>query len=308
MKPSLLALFIPSALVFFCACSAEERPAPSEEVTELSVTLPQEFKTTLGPSIDGTRKVYWSNGDRLALNGVASHPLSGIAEAASSANFTFPGVINAPYRILYPSSFWKDETTITLPLVQNYCAGSFAVDTEPLAGYMGTASGKPALSHLCGVVQLSVRKDPGMGAVSLAGVRISGNHGEQMCGDFSIDYTVPSLTAAGGADAVELTVGEELSASDALDLFIVVPALTFEEGFTVVLQDGAHRTMTKVRSSAVTFSAGSIVKMAPFSFVPSAVATELEIADIREEVLSPDGYNITGRVREIGRASCRERE
>lgn len=296
MKPSLLALFMPSALVFFCTCSAEERPAPSEEVTELSVTLPQEFKTTLGPSIDGTRKVYWSNGDRLALNGVASHPLSGIADAASSANFTFPGVINAPYRILYPSSFWKDETTITLPSVQNYCAGSFAVDTEPLAGYMGTASGKPALSHLCGVVQLSVRKDPGMGAVSLAGVRISGNHGEQMCGDFSIDYTVPSLTAAGGADAVELTVGEELSASDALDLFIVVPALSFEEGFTVVLTDNAHRTMTKVRSSAVTFSAGSIVKMAPFSFVPSAVATELEIADIREEVLAPDGYNITGRV------------
>ena len=78
----------------------------NEGQTVLTIGLPDSgMKTALGEAVDGKRKVYWSNGDQVSLNGVASEALSGLGEEAASANFTFPGVINPPFNLLYPASF-----------------------------------------------------------------------------------------------------------------------------------------------------------------------------------------------------------
>ena len=126
-------------------------------------------------------------------------------------------------------------------------------------------------------------------------VKFKGNSGEQVCGDFTIDYSAGTLTAAGEGAVMTLNVNQAIGASP-IDLYLVVPARTYSDGFTIELEDNLHRKMTKVKDSATTLEAGKLVKMTEFSFVPSPIASSLTIDELTEEVLAPDGYNINGRV------------
>ncbi|MCR5560235.1 MAG: calcineurin-like phosphoesterase family protein [Bacteroidales bacterium] len=292
------------ALAAPVSCNRIENRIPESEVTVLEIAAPGPVsRTVLGPSVNDKRSVYWTDGDCLSLNGTASNPLTGVAAEQASATFTFPGVISAPYRILYPASFFNNSTTVTLPSTQEYVAGSFAPDTAPLAGYSESGSGSISLGHLESIIHLAVKKDAGVSASNLVSVRFTGNAGEQVCGDFTINYETPSLTGAAEAGVgreLTLEIGQPLSESTALDLFLVVPAGEYASGFTVVLEDAMHRTMTKVKDDAITLQAGKLKKMTAFNFVPSALASPITIEDITEEVLVPDGYNVTGRVVDTG--------
>lgn len=289
-----------AACVLAAACDQKEQDIleAGTEYTTFSVSLDDETKTSLGESVDGTRSVYWSNGDRISLNGTASDALSGVGPGEKSATFTVPGIIDPPFNVLYPADIWKNASTITLPAVQSYEEGTFASGAEPLAGYSADGSAI-TIGHLCSIIMLKVKKDAGVTASSLVRVTFQGNAAEQVSGDFTIDYEGSTLSGASSADedkSVSLTLSEPLSESSALELFLVVPATAYTDGFTVVLEDDMHRTMTKTRSSAKTMEAGKLVKMSEFSFVPSPVSTELGIDDITEDVVVPDGYNVTGRV------------
>ena len=289
-------------LFLSAACNREEQDMTESEATGqtvLTVALPSGVtRTHLGATVDNKRKVYWSNDDQICLNGTASSALSGLDEEASSAVFTFAGVLNTPYKLLYPASFYKDANTITLPATQTYAADGFATNTEPLAGYVASAGGSIELNHLCAIVQLSVKASPNVAVGQLASVTFSGKNEEQVCGDFTIDYEHATLTPAGSGSGTELTlsVGQSLSTSTALDLYFIVPAGLYSNGFSVVLKDDANRTMTKAKSSSATLAVGKLTKLTQFEFIPSSVPTELTIDDVEMEVLVPDDYNITGRV------------
>ena len=284
------------ALAMAAACNKTEL-REQEETFSITVGLSETgVKTTMGASNEGKRKVYWSDGDRLALNGSASDALTGLAPETASASFTFHGSFSSPYKLLYPASFYKDATTITLPATQSWVDGTVAPDTAPLACQVLTPEGSASIQHLCAIVYLRVRKNAGVSASRLVSVKFSGNADEQVCGDFTIDYATPSLTPAGTGSEVAVTLNESLSESEDLDIFIVVPATTYASGFSVTMEDEFHRTMTKTKPSGTLLEAGKMAKMSAFEFVPSALATEFTIEDVEEEVLPLDGYNVTGRV------------
>ena len=288
--------------VFAAACT---RPALEEEPASklvLHISLPGNSlsKTTLGTSVNNARKVYWSNGDQLALNGTASEPLSNVAPESKDASFSFPGTPETPYRLLYPASFYKDESTVTLPATQAYAAGTFATDTEPLSGY-GTSGTEVTMAHLCAIVKLSVKKDAKVSGSSLASVTFQGNDGEQLTGDFTIDYQAATLTGVSSADAdkiLTMNLNQALSESDATEVFLVVPARTYASGFKVVMTDNQGRSMTKVKNGSAALAKGQLARMTEFTFVPSPDYTEFDIAEITEELLPPSGYNLTGWVRD----------
>jgi len=286
-----------AAVMVSCSKNQEQEPA---QVTVLEVSTAQETKTHMGPSSAGTRPVYWSNGDQLALNGTASTPLDGVGENATSANFSFPGVLNTPYRLLYPASFTTEEhpETITLPATQDWVAGGIATNTLPLVGYMEEGS-SITLSHLSTILHLQIKKDAGVSDSKLASVTFTGLADEQVSGSFTLNYATATLTgtsAPGEGRSVTVNPNQPLNGDTALDVFIVVPAGTYENGFKVVMTDQYNRVMTKQKSSSITLNPGKQVNMTEFTFVPSALATEFTIQDVIEEVLAPDGYNITGRV------------
>ena len=98
-----------------CQMAQPEEPKAGELILEIG--LPSASKTYMGPSAEGKRPLYWSNGDKLALNGVYSEALSGIAEGSSTAKFRFEGDFTAPYNVLYPHYFYSTESQIELPQV-----------------------------------------------------------------------------------------------------------------------------------------------------------------------------------------------
>lgn len=292
-----------AAVAGFSGCSGIhfESVHHPEVITFIEVSTPDSTitKTSLGSLSEGKRHVYWSDGDKLSADGLASNALTGLAPQTRSAVFSFGGSLTAPYDLLYPASFWTDAGTITLPSTQNYSSGSFATNTLPMACRVTSGEEIPSMSHLCAILKLSLLKDAGVSASSISKITFTGGDGEQVCGLFDIDYSTPSISGAAASPAgrtLTLNVGEPLSESDALELFLVVPAQTYTKGFSVTIEDEFSRTMTKRRTPSTTLTAGRLIPMASFTFVPSALASEFTIEDITEDVLVPDDYTVTGRV------------
>ncbi len=282
-----------AALSLLVSCRREEMP--EEQPTVITVSL-QQTKTVLGAQVGTKRPVYWSDGDCLTLNGAASEPLTDLAPQTATARFHFNGSFTAPYNLLYPASLYKDATHVTLPSAQTWAADG--VVAVPLSGVASSISGEgtTALSHLCAILQLRIKRSASVDAANLIAVRFRGNAGEQVCGDFAIDYASASLTPAGEGAEITMSLNQPLSVSESLDLFLVVPAGTYSSGFTVVLEDASHRTMTLKKASAFTFEKGQLARSAETAFVPSALAGSLTLEDVDVESMGLDGYNVTGRV------------
>lgn len=280
------------AILLVYGCTREEFTEQAES-TVLTVSLQDTrvTRTAMGESSSGKRKVYWTDGDAIALNGTASNPLSGLEPNAATAEFVFPGIINPPYELLYPASFYKDPSTITLPATQQYAEGTFAPGTAPLAGKVSVAQDHITIDHLCGILQLSVK-----GSAVISEARLKGSNGEQLCGDFSIDYAAPALTPNGNGDEITLNIGESIPSAGTLDLYFIIPEGDYTKGFTVSIKDSGNRTMTLRRDKPITFEKGKLIKMTAFNFDPFEGTRTLEIDDIIEEVIEPDGYNVKGRV------------
>ncbi len=277
-------------------CEEKEEMQPSEGRTVLTVGLP-DSKTYLGASEDGKRKVYWASGDRIAANGVASDPLEGIPADALSAEFTFPGILNLPYNILYPASAYADATHVTLPSEQTYVAGSYDPAAALLAGTVATAGESLKVAHLSALVRIAV-KSAGSTPVTLASVTFQGKGGEQVSGSFTIDYSTPAINGASSDEAdksLTMTVNQPLSSTEPLELFFAVPAGLYNSGFRFVLTDSEGHPMQKSKSTATTLTAGKLSKLPEFVFEPMT-SSEFSLPDVEEEVLVPDAYNVTGRV------------
>ena len=293
-----------AATVLLASCQKEFQTPEiviSKGVTTLEVGLP-DTKTYLGDAVEGTHKVYWSNDDQIAVNGEPSVALSGLPDNASSAVFTFNAVLTPPYNILYPSSIYTDATHVTLPSVQTYEAGGFDDGMFPMAGY--SASGASIqLRHLCAIVKISVKRETAEHAEARSGevdtdkivsVRFSGNNSEKVSGVFELDYSSPALTAASGTGddlVVSVAKRQSTSTSTAIDYYLVVPARTYSNGFTVTVKDANGHIMTKSKGSSWTPEAGKLYNMTAFEFVPAGTDTGIEIASAEDLIAFARAYN-----------------
>ena len=224
--------FLPlAAIVLLAGCNKEvaieEIPQPEVAKTVLEVSIAPSTKTVMDPNneTDG-HKVYWSNGDQIAVNGTASEALSGLSGNEQSASFSFSSVLSTPYNILYPASIYKDDTHVTLPAVQAYKADGFADGMFPMAGCSADGSNL-SISHLCAIVKIQVKRAVGGDEENIASVRFKGRNGEQVSGEFEINYSTPALTPAAGTGAdLEVRVVKSLATSttDAVVYFLVFTA------------------------------------------------------------------------------------
>ncbi len=284
----------PLSLIVACQQMTQPEQEPQDRGTVVEV-VPTATKTSLGEISQGKRPLYWENGDQLALNGVASNPLEGVDPESSSAIFTFDGSFSSPYKMLYPASLFLDASHVTFPAIQTWAAD--AVVAVPLAAEASSLDGVISLGHLASILHVRVKKNADISAANLVSVVFKGNADEQVCGDFEIDYSTATLTPAGDGDQLTLEVDQPLSESTDLDMYMIVPSGTYSNGFTVVLEDALHRTMTK-KTGAITMEKGQIKRGASFEFTPSALCSEFifDSDEIEEEVIAPATYNVTGRV------------
>ena len=283
------------AVVMFAGCTTDmtnDVVAPVGGGTTVTVGI-ADTKTYLGELVDGARKVYWHNGDQIAINGVASTAIT-LNDEKTSAVFEFDAELTHPYSVLYPASMYKDAQTITLPAVQNGATNNFAKDVAPMASYQA-AEGTVQMHHLAGVIRLQVTlpADSKHTHHPLNKVETKGNAGEQVSGDFAIDYEAVTLTATSTADAdkvVTTNAHKTLAAGETDDVFIVVPAREYPQGITVRLIDDAGHYMD-IASKAMTIEAGEIKAMPVVEFKPTGTLVGVEISSAEELIAFANAYN-----------------
>ncbi len=278
-------VMVASLLVAGCAKENLVEPVePQSGVTVLTADVAAATKTVLQDDV----KVLWTNGDKINVNGVESAALE-LEEAAPSATFTFDGLLETPYKAVFPASIYKDETTVTLPAYQTYKEGSFSASASPMAAVSETSSLK--FSHLCSVIKLTV--NAGAEHSSIAYVDFYGKGGEQVSGDFSIDYQKLSLSAASTADAdkkIRYQVSKTLS-QEPFVMYLVVPAQEYVEGYTIKVLDSEGHYMEKSKASGVALEAGKIYAMPEFDFVPTGTDLDVEIASAQDLINFATAYN-----------------
>ena len=111
-------------------------------------------------------------------------------------------------------------------------------------------------------------------------VEFWGNDDEQVSGDFLIDYNAVTLTPNGDkADDKKLAtrVVGTLTTDAISDVFVVVPAQEYKNGFTVRIINSTGNYMDKKKSSGVSIANGEILKMPEMEFIPTGTIINVEL-------------------------------
>ena len=279
---SYIALVAVLLLAYGCESAECEMALPKQTTNSITIGLNQ-TKTSLGASENGTRSISWSSGDCIVANGETSSEAGLDAENSSVATFDFNSELVYPLNILYPASFYKDASTITLPAIQEAAVASFATNTLPMATRAESVGSSIKLGHLAGVIHLQLKAEKGAKPTRNNDVRkieFTGNDGEQVSGDFIIDYNTVTLAPSGGAIAdktVATRVKGTLTVDTVTDIFVVVPAQEYKNGFTVRIINSTGNYMDKKKSSGVTIANGEILKMQEMEFSPTGTMVNVEL-------------------------------
>ena len=178
MKKFLLVLA--TAALSFVACQTD----PSTEVVGgngVAVTLTvsiSDTRTVLGDKgADGIYPLYWSEGDKIVVNGNESEAAVISTEDSSTAVFKFTdALLTYPYKITYPycESTSASVSKVYFPAEQNYVEGSFSEGSAPMCGYIAEKGDKVELKHLSGLLRFPVKA--GSEGVVLSKVVITSNN------------------------------------------------------------------------------------------------------------------------------------
>ena len=273
------------AVILLSGCVKENivEPAASTGVTVLTADV--QTKTVLQDDIS----TLWTNGDAICVNGVSSESLS-LNEPSAKASFIFKGILNSPYKAVFPADIYKDSETVCLPDVQVYKYGTFAESAAPLAAYEEAGSSLH-FSNLCSVIKLNVRIPVGSAHNEIAYVEFYGTNSEQVSGDFTIDYRNKTLTGLSSKEAdrkIRYVVSSGLG-SGINSMYVVVPAQNYSNGYTFRIVDSKGHYMDMSKKSTHELEAGKLYDMPAFSFVPTGT--------VMDGAVSLYG-NITGIVRD----------
>lgn len=251
-------------------------------------------KTTLSPAENAKRKIFWAEGDCIAINGLASEPLTEETAGGVTAVFDFTSYYTTPGNVLYPSVMYKDENTITLPSSQAYVADGFASGAYPMAAHFESGS-DATLSALCAMIKLPLKQASGTSPDTdrISTITFSGNAGEQVRGDFVIDYENATLTPASDAEEdksftmnVNKTPGTE-----PLPIVLIVPAGTYASGFSLKIMDVAGHYMVMSKETAFSVEAGHLYVMPEVEFIPTGTELGVEISSAADLVAFAQNYN-----------------
>lgn len=213
----------------FCGCQTDNTTDVqlNGDGTTITITLP-ESRTSLGEKEGTTYPVYWSDGDRIAINGVSSQDVSINADDRSKATFFIDESVKYPYSITYPytSTTTASSPKVVVPTVQNYTEGSFESGSTPMCGYMAEQSNRVTLKHLAGVLRFPVKASSN--GIVLKSVVITSKDGVKLSGEFAVNCSAATMSATANATntiTYNLPNNFTLSTSQESVFYIAIPAV-----------------------------------------------------------------------------------
>ena len=188
-------LFVVTAMLLVsCQTDPSTEPIVGGGPVTITVSI-DNTRTVLGDKgADGIYSLYWSEGDKLVVNGVESEPAQIDESDAKTASFVISESVSYPYKITYPycESTRPNVPKVNFPTEQNYVEGSFSVGSAPMCGYV--EKGKNAeLKHLSGVLRFPIKAESE--GVVLSKVVITSTSGAKLSGDFNVNCESATVTA-----------------------------------------------------------------------------------------------------------------
>lgn len=193
------------------SCAVEPDQPVKAPQTKLGVSLEEvQSKTHLGP--EGTdqekvRKVLWSEGDMINVNGSVSQPLTAQQSGGTTAEFSFNCAMSE-YNVVYPASVCADREysadgtiAIEIPSIQKYSPTSFGNGAAILYGYASEGS-SVNLQNLCGAVRVTLT---GAATVKSA-IMVSTDVTEPVAGTFNLNPRTGELSVIEGGKSVSLEI------------------------------------------------------------------------------------------------------
>ena len=250
--------------------------------TEIILSL-EESRTQLGEKAGDVYPLYWSEGDKIAVNGVASNEVATEAVGTASATFVINGALAHPYNIVIPAPA-EDVVAVTegcypavFPATQSYVAGN--VDGKAVVMYGYTEEGSATiLNHLTGVLRFAVKGD-----VTLASLSVVATDGA-LAGTYDVNCATGTLTAQEGktSNTVSMTFGEGLVlGAEATPIYVAVPAGKYGEVSATITTTTGEQMVVKFNTTEKPITAGKIREFSEFAFAPMEVESDIfEISDV----------------------------
>ena len=274
---------VAGVLAFSCVADATEdlgvKLGNTNGLTEITISL-EESRTQLGEKAGDVYPVVWSEGDAIAVNGIASTPLTAGQAGASATTFSLLGELTHPFNVVYPATTNIEAVggayPVTFLATQEYTEGSFCNGAAPMYGYAAAIGDKIEMKHLAGVLRLAVKGN----GEALTSVVAKSEVGK-IAGPFTVDCTNGALKAQQGAsNAVTVTFAEPLVlGAEAQYIHIAVPAGTYGK-FAVTLHTATDKMTVAFNTVAKPIIAGAVREFKEFTYGPNSTEENGSIYEI----------------------------
>lgn len=201
-------------------------------------------------------KVYWQDGDEIAVSGAPEPFVTSLQDDSPDAEFSGEAEPSDVYYAAYPYEAvaeWADEVALlSLPSEQQAVAGTFAPGINISVASSPDADKSFFFRNVLGYAKLSIGSSSG----KITSVTITSNAGEALSGDFLADCSSddPQAVPENGIPSVRLVSDTVLEEGD---YYIAMIPGTYEEGLTFTFE-GPDGTAVKTINQELSLGRGKI--------------------------------------------------
>ena len=271
-------------LPFLSACVQD----PAEELTptpdntpvatmsfEAQIASPEnqpDSKTALGEKYDGKYYPnYWSAGDAISVNGVASQALAADSEyvGTSKATFDIKGAVSSPYYFAYPASavteYGAGSATVTLPEKQEWSSTTYDPSAFVMIGKSDVE--KLTFNPMMSAIRLNVTSSHSSKLRSITFMTLGD---EKVSGEFITDFT--SLTGTADANPYVHIIAPNGGVAFGDEVYLLIPAQIYASGMAFAFR--------AVDGTQMIYSTKSSFNAQPGKIYPLNVSYSPEVSDI----------------------------
>ncbi len=196
---NLTKIFMAVVAVMLVSCIADTTIDPTVELgngqTTITLSMGGDSKTHIDGNVESDKyPVYWSEGDKISVNGIVSEEAQIQENNAASATFVINGTPGKPYRIAYPAV--EEDNCVKFAAKQAHTDGTFADGVAVMYGYGEEGLGV-SMKHLSGVLRFGlVGEADGEGNYpTIVKAQVSTVNRAPIAGKFALDFESGELTA-----------------------------------------------------------------------------------------------------------------
>ena len=267
-------------VLVIAGCAQNLEPLPPEAYSGKVFYAEFASDTETKTYLDESASLYWTEGDEISIFQSSANERYRFAGSTGDAEGAFdpvgssaPGTLFSRNYGVYPylsttASTTEGQITYTLPATQDYVENSFGLGANLMVAVTKNSDDDVLqFKNVCSYLKLNI-----YGGVRARYIRLRGNNDEILTGSATITAAYGSnpaiVISSEGGKTITLDCGEAGiltgSSSSPTSFFIVVPPITFENGFTIEIENTAGNKFEKSTTKSQTFKRNVIKPMQAF--------------------------------------------